>query len=72
MKKAMLLLLLGASSPALAQNTPNGDAAERAANDEIVVTAQKRSESIQDVPISIAAFSNETLAENLDRIGVYP
>jgi iron complex outermembrane receptor protein len=64
MKKAMLLLLLGASSPALAQNTPNGDAAERAANDEIVVTAQKRSESIQDVPISIAAFSNETLAEN--------
>ena len=30
-------------------------------SDEIVVTAQKREESIQDVPIAITAFSEETL-----------
>jgi iron complex outermembrane receptor protein len=31
---------------------------------EIVVTAQKRSENVQDVPISIAAFSGDTLEKN--------
>ena len=30
-------------------------------SDEIVVTAQKREESIQEVPIAISAFSEETL-----------
>ncbi len=30
---------------------------------EIVVTAQRRSENIQNVPIAISAFSNETLAQ---------
>jgi iron complex outermembrane receptor protein len=30
--------------------------------EEIVVTAQKRVESVQDVPLSVAAFSGETLA----------
>jgi iron complex outermembrane receptor protein len=33
-------------------------------NGEIVVTAQKRSENVQDVPISIAAFSGDTLEKN--------
>ena len=33
-----------------------------AAIEEIVVTAQKRTESIQDVPISITAFSGDELA----------
>lgn len=32
--------------------------------DEVVVTAQKREQGVQDVPISIAAVSAETLAEN--------
>ena len=29
--------------------------------DQIVITAQKRAENVQDVPISVAAFSGETL-----------
>jgi iron complex outermembrane receptor protein len=41
-------------------------AAEANAGDDstIVVTAQKRSENVQDVPISIAAFSGATLEKN--------
>ncbi|MBN4055461.1 TonB-dependent receptor, partial [bacterium AH-315-K03] len=32
--------------------------------EEIVVTAQKRAQSLQDVPISVAAFSGDTLSES--------
>ena len=38
-------------------------AQDRAGLEEIVVTAQKRSENLQDVPISIQALGNETLTE---------
>ena len=31
---------------------------------EIVITAQKRAENVQDVPISVAAFTGETLKKN--------
>lgn len=44
------------AAPAQAQ-----DAANALAGDEIVVTAQKRAESAQSVPISIAAFSGKSL-----------
>lgn len=65
-KQAVLLSLLGstflASSPLLAQTTaPEADSEESA---EIIVTATKRSESLQNVPISIQAFNTEKLAQN--------
>lgn len=48
---AMMLL-----SPALLAQSP--------ALEEIVVTAQKRTENLQDVPISIQSLGNQTLAEH--------
>src|SRR4051794_26301034 len=40
------------------------EAAPPADSGDIVVTAQKRAENVQDVPISIAAFSGATLEKN--------
>ncbi|MFV3077218.1 TonB-dependent receptor [Niveispirillum fermenti] len=60
----LLAALLGATSgPALAQSAP---AATAAANDqpflaEIVVTARKRAESLQNVPVAVTAIDGETL-----------
>lgn len=61
MKKLSAVLLcsvaFGASAPALAQ-----DAGEDAyVGDEIVVTAQKRAQSVRDIGINITAFSEEDL-----------
>src|SRR5688572_25617469 len=68
------LALAGAmlpSMPALAQATGDtGVSAQDAAGpveatqgvEEIVVTAQRRSESLQDVPVSVATINDETLA----------
>ena len=38
-------------------------AEDAAANDEIIVTARRREESLQDVPVAVTAFSSETLRE---------
>jgi iron complex outermembrane receptor protein len=73
MKKTILMsgtaVLLAMSSPALAQNGPadTGQAAQPAKDDsgaiaDIIVTAQKRSESIQTVPVAVSALSAEQLA----------
>lgn len=61
----------GADIAAAAEATPVAEQSERPASssrlvEEIVVTAQKREEAIQDVPISIQAFS----AEQLDARGL--
>ena len=62
-----LLLSTGLSlwaSPAAAQETAApADAVEKAAGDEIVVTAQKRSERLMDVPVAITAASGEQLVK---------
>jgi len=51
----VLLLAAAVAAPALAQDAPT-------ALDDVIVTAQKRSENIQDVPVSVAAVSGEKLA----------
>jgi iron complex outermembrane receptor protein len=73
-EKAIRAMLAGvaaiamAPATALAQEAPAAEPAPAAAPEapimgDIVVTAQKRAENIQDVPISIAAFSGATLAQ---------
>lgn len=57
---------MGVAAGALLANFAGAAAAQAVADagaaNEIVVTARKRSESIQDVPLSIQAFSSEKLA----------
>lgn len=48
------------AAPVLAQDVPVTDAPVEDPG-EIIVTAQKRAENVQDVPVSIAAFNGETL-----------
>ncbi len=60
---AGLSLLALTATPALAQEAaPASDAGADSGIQEIVVTAQKKVEKIQSVPISIAAVGGETLA----------
>lgn len=67
---ATLLGAFGATiiaTPSNAQNQSNtGTASPNRALEEIIVTASKRAESIQDVPISIAAIT----ADEIDRRGL--
>ena len=51
------IFALSMAAPALAQTVPD----EASTIDDVIVTAQKREESIQDVPIAVSAFSAETL-----------
>ncbi len=53
-------LAMSLAMPAYAQNTPQADE-DAGFNDEIVVTAQRQAQSLQDVPIAVSAFSEEAL-----------
>lgn len=74
--KSMGLAMLGTSSmlaiatPSFAQSTQQADDSSAEASQvaesalgEIVVTARKRAENLQDTPISVTAFSGETLEQ---------
>ena len=63
-------LVIGAANPALSQTAPDPVAAAPTGVGVIVVTAQKRSENIQDVPIAISAVSEDYLdARDITSIG---
>lgn len=51
------------AAPALAQTAPAPREPAASTIDDVIVTAQKREERIQDVPIAISAFSAETLED---------
>jgi len=54
-----------AAAPQQDQAVPATDAGPKKSDDTtIVITAQKRSENVQNVPISVAAFSGQTLAKS--------
>ncbi len=64
-RRATAIMMAGsilASAPALAQDA----AEETVGDDEIIVTAQKREENLQNVPISIQALSTR----KLDQLGI--
>lgn len=53
-------LAMSMAMPAFAQTTPQSEE-ETGFRDEIVVTAQRQAQSLQDVPIAVSAFSAEAL-----------
>lgn len=52
---------IAAAAPAVAQQRPASSAASAGTISELVVTAQRREENIQSVPIAVSAFSEENL-----------
>ncbi|QJQ33236.1 TonB-dependent receptor [Sphingomonas lacunae] len=55
------VLALAIATPAYAQDNPQADEDNGAFGGDIVVTAQRQSERLQDVPIAVSAFSAESL-----------
>lgn len=63
--------LLALASPALAAS-PVATAVDGAAVDQIVITARRREEKLQDAPITVSAVSGRVLqTERLDRVADY-
>jgi iron complex outermembrane receptor protein len=58
---ASAAIMAGVSLPALAQTAP---AEDDSANAEIIVTAQKREERLQDIPLAVSVLGGEAVANN--------
>jgi len=58
---SLMALGIALAAPAAAQEAASGAGQDVADGNLIIVTAQKRAEAIQDVPIAVSAFSAETL-----------
>src|SRR5205814_8248446 len=58
---AMLVAALGTSAQAQTKTATTAAAAAAASNtiEELVVTAEKRAQSLQDVPVAVSAFTSE-------------
>ncbi|MBP6435739.1 MAG: hypothetical protein KA292_13865, partial [Sphingorhabdus sp.] len=54
-------LAVSMAMPAFAQDAPQADDEGTGFGDEIVVTAQRQAQSLQDVPIAVSAFTTEAL-----------
>ncbi len=63
LRTALLIGVALAGTPALAQTPPQTAAAAAGGLDEIVVTAERRSENLQKVPVAIVALGTEKLAQ---------
>ena len=59
------IIAMGVALPAHAQDSaPDaGDTADKGGINEIIVTSQRREENLQDVPISVSAFSADQILE---------
>ena len=60
---ASVVAFFALSNPVLAQSGTAGSSADENSDDTIVVTATRREENLQDVPLSVTAFSQAELTE---------
>jgi iron complex outermembrane receptor protein len=63
MASAAVLVLAAAAAPAFAQDVAS-QSEDTAQVEDIIVTAQKRSQRLQDVPLAVTALSAETLSNS--------
>src|ERR1700712_2947936 len=56
---ALVIGVLSVAASAQAQSRPAASAAAANTIEELVVTAEKRAQSLQDVPVAISAFTSE-------------
>jgi iron complex outermembrane recepter protein len=64
LSSTIVLALLSAATHARADDTNESDNTQAAGVETIVVTAEKRAESIQSVPMAITAFTSRTLVQS--------